>query len=206
MPDSNLVSYPVHIYTVGFRWSGTLSLPLSIRISDYLNDTNWSFLSLEQVTLSAWDKDEFRDLTKLEVTAVNKPNVVALFTGAGAPTTPRNNVERVAKVTHRLMFYASPYAIVGNLHLIRESNWLQTLQTSRLEFFSVTDATVCCLDSSSSSSQTFDFGVVSRQWIAAIHPMGLQSTRTPSLSQGMQQSRSRMRDLGAIGPSGDKPG
>ncbi len=202
MPEARLVLHPLLVYTDGFRWSGDLSLPPALRLSDFLNEPSNAFVTLENVTLSAWDQGAIRELTKIDLTAVVKSNIIAILSGPDAPAPPRNDVERVSKVPQRMMIYAPPFAVVGNLHHVPSSTWLDTLRVMRQDYVTLTNVNVWSFDPRSAVNQAAPFALVNRKWIAALHPLGQPDKAKAEAAQTLpRQSWSRLRDL----DSGEPP-
>jgi hypothetical protein len=205
MPEG-IVLHPLLVYTDSFRWAGDLALAPALRLSDFLNEPSNAYLTLDSVTLSAWDQGAIRELTKIDVTAIVKANIIAILSGPDAPVPPRNEAERVQKVPQRMMVYAPPFAVVGNLHHVPSSTWLDTLRAMRHDYVTLTNVNVWSFDPRSAVNQAAPFAMVNRRWIAALHPLGQPDKAKAEAAQAVpRQSWSRLRDLGGGEPSkGDR--
>ena len=168
MSQATPVTYPVQVYTTTARWRGDLILASSRRISDFLNDAANAFIPLQRVTLETGPHGAHQ--TALDAMAVQKCSVIVVIPRGDAGRTNGNNCERVLKIPHRVLIYAPPFALEGDLHLARGVYLMDALNVLRQDFLPLTDVMLWRTDGRAPLAEGLPFVAVNRYWIAALHP------------------------------------
>jgi hypothetical protein len=169
----------VEIYTATTRWCGDLTVPSLVRVSDFLNDDSRCFLTLCRVTKANCHNGMLSEINSLDEVAINKRNALAVVLRAHPPRARGDCPDLVQKVLHRVMIYAPPFVLAGDMHRARDVSWVDALNGWGFEFFPLTDVAASWLDSHALLGEGMEFVAVNRQWITAVHPL-FQWERPPA--------------------------
>ena len=165
------VTHHLEIHTENATWCGELILAAPRRVSDYLNDGACAFLPLQRVTLETSHPGAVRpQRASLEAMAVNKRSIIVAFSNPDVEHAAGDLSDRVPRVRHRVLIYAPPFALQGDIHLARGVYLLDALNVLRQDFLAVTDVTVWWIDSPAPVATGLPFVAVNRRWIGALHP------------------------------------
>lgn len=168
MVDSQVVNHDIHIYTVGVRWQGRLVLPISRRISDFLNDTLINYCIFDHLVPDSPGSQLSTQMNlPMDQVAMLKSNLIALSTSKSTSPPPVVSFDRIAKEVKGIKIIIPPLVIFGNLHLMRGVEWFHVLNLPNQKFLSLTDATISCLDLDLPLDDQADFVTVNCQRIVA---------------------------------------
>lgn len=195
MLESDIVTYSVQLHTAGFRWCGNIELTARRRLSDFINDDGVNYLLLKDASVALWDRGTVRDLTSQDSVAINKDSIIALFCSLDVPQSRITNPEHVAKVPQRVMVYAFPFAMIGNLYMTRDAYWVDALSGLRQNFCSFTDVTAWCVQSGTLVNSKSSFTAIRRRSIDAVHPVSPSQHGAARTAAFRSNSWARMRDL-----------
>ena len=168
-------SHEVEVYTAHACWRGKISIGVQRRISDFLNDTSVSILTLENASAWSWKTNLRLAETPVEIVSILKSNIVFVVND-NQPTRAISNLDRVPKKSLTVTIYAPPFSLTGGVHFSREANWTSVLTLAHLEFIPMTDAKLWLMDDKTHLPVQSGFVAVNRTWIEAVNPVQPKST------------------------------
>ncbi len=195
MAEQGLVRHELEIYTSTLRWKGSLFLPPFRRLSDFLNDNTREFVGLNQVELaelplrgdgnarrgeSGPDKavstpgmspEPFPVPSNLEVVAIGKHSIIAIIVTSVPSLPPTSSGDRIPKIARRMMIHTPPLGLVACTYFARDVRWQEALDALRLDFISVTDATIWSPQSGELIGSHISFSMIGRRWITGVYPI-----------------------------------
>lgn len=188
MSDSDRGTHLVELYTPYLRWRGEIQLASMRRLSDFVNDNATTFLLLERAALATLNKGALHEMTQLDQVAINKSNIHALLLRADPQHSLRREADwKTARITRRVMVFAPPFALSGDIHVARSVEWLNALNVLHSNFISLTDVTLYRLDAREPLAQGVPFAMVSRTHTVAIQSLVSAEPVEVSQFQSLQQ-------------------
>jgi hypothetical protein len=125
---------PLTLYTEQFIVRGAIQTRQH-RVTDILNGADQSFLVLEEVSLEEFGSNEVP--TRAEFAQVNLGSV--LFAVSLQAVEPMREL-RTPKVSERALVSIPPFRVIGNVHLLPERSFRESLAELQAPFVPVTDA------------------------------------------------------------------
>ena len=125
---------PLTLYTEQFIVRGAIQTRQH-RVTDILNGADQSFLVLEEVSLEEFGSNELP--TRAEFAQVNLGSV--LFAVSLQAVEPIREL-RTPKVSERALVSIPPFRVIGNVHLLPERSFRESLAELQAPFVPVTDA------------------------------------------------------------------
>ena len=161
----------VEIYMATMRWSGDMTIPASLRVSDFLNNDTRRFLNLIQATVVHLS-DTIQNISyALEEVVINKSGVIAVVLRIEPARGHAIPSYRVPKTPHRVMLYAPPFCMSGDVYHTAVGRPIDTLEHQKNEFLVMTDVTLWQIAARTPLGTGIEFAAVNRQWIAAMHSL-----------------------------------
>ena len=125
---------PMTLYTEQFIVRGAIQTRQH-RVTDILNGADQSFLVLEEVSLEEFGSNELP--TRAEFAQVNLGSV--LFAVSLQAVDPIREL-RTQKISERALVSIPPFRVIGNVHLLPERSFRESLAELQAPFVPVTDA------------------------------------------------------------------
>jgi hypothetical protein len=134
MFEAPIRTVPLTLYTELFVVRGAIQTRQH-RVTDILNGADKSFLVLEEVSLEEFGSKELP--THAEFAQVNLGSI--LFAVSLEAVEPIREL-RTPKISERALVSIPPFRVIGNVHLLPERNFRDSLAELKAPFVPVTDA------------------------------------------------------------------
>ncbi len=171
MSSQDRVTYHLTVYGSTIQWTAEISVPAHRRLTDFINDNGSAFLVLNHVTPATRENDEVHPQLGIETLALVKQNIIAIIPGADLPQVPVfSNAEKIPKLPFRVIVYAPPLALAGEINIPRNVDWLASMQASGLEFVALTNVSTWDIRTRRPLDAGSKFGLVNRRWITGFEP------------------------------------
>jgi hypothetical protein len=132
--EAPMRTVPLTLYTELFIVRGAIQTQQH-RVTDILNGADESFLVLEDVSLEEFGSNELP--TRAEFAQVNLGSV--LFAVSLQAVDPIREL-RTQKISERALVSIPPFRVIGNVHLLPERSFRESLAELQAPFVPVTDA------------------------------------------------------------------
>ncbi len=171
MANQDRATYHLTVYGSTIQWSAEMSIPAHRRLTDFINDNASAFLVLDHVTPATRENDELRPQLGIDTLALVKQNIIAIIPGGDLPQVPTfSELERISKLPFRVIVYAPPLALAGEINIPRNVEWLASIQSSGLEFVALTNVSTWDIRTRRPLDAGSKFGLVNRRWITGFEP------------------------------------
>jgi hypothetical protein len=164
--------YEVEVYLGYLRVRGTLTVVPARRLSDVLNETEQSFLTLGQAVIQPMHTERLEAAVRTDLVNVAKHQLEIMYV-ISEDTSIRDHAVQagkvVRKVPHDVVIFLPNFLVCGQLNLLPEAVRRQALETIQADFIPITNASIVPANSKNSTVRQVPFVSVSKQHMLAMY-------------------------------------